>query len=259
MPKYAVITGASSGIGLEFAKLLAADGYDMLIAARDSNALGVLAKQLAADYKIDVTPLTIDLSLPESPQQLWNKLGKQKVDVFINNAGFGDYVDVVQSDPATLERMIALNITTLTQLSRLAAIAMSKRGSGAILNVASILSFVPSPHNAVYGATKAYVLSFSEALSEELRGTGVSVTALCPGPTRTGFAAAAHMEKSSVMQSSRLPTGKEVATFGYEALKQKKVVAVHGAQTKFVSLVAPRILPRSAIRRIIEKVQRRDS
>ncbi len=259
MTKYAVITGASSGIGLEFTKLLAADGYDMLIASRDGKALRALAKELAAEHKTKATPLAIDLSEPGAADRLWKKLGAQKVDVFINNAGFGDYVDVVNSDPATLERMIALNITALTQLSRLAAIAMKKRRSGSIVNVASILSFVPSPHNAVYGATKAYVLSFSEALSEELKGTGVSVTALCPGPTRTGFAAAAHMEKSSVMQSSRLPTGKEVAAFGYEAMKQKKVVAVHGAQTKFVSLIAPRILPRSAIRRIIEKVQRRDS
>ena len=259
MSKYAVITGASSGIGLEFTKLLAADGYDMLIAARDGKALRKIAKELAAEYKTKATPLTIDLSAPGAAVKLWRKLGTQKVDVFINNAGFGDYADVIDADPATIDRMIALNITTLTQLSRLAAIAMKKRKSGSIVNVASILSFVPSPHNAVYGATKSYVLSFSEALSEELKGTGVSVTALCPGPTRTGFAAAARMDKSSVMQSSRLPTGKDVAVFGYEAMKQQKVVAVHGAQTKFVSLVATRILTRSAIRRIIERVQRRDS
>lgn len=259
MTKYAVITGASSGIGREFTKLLAADGYDMLIAARDSKALRSLSKELAADHKTKVTALTIDLSEPGAAERLWKKLGAQKVDVFINNAGFGDYVDLVNASPETIERMVALNITALTQLSRLAAIAMKKRRSGSIVNVASILSFVPSPHNAVYGATKSYVLSFSEALSEELKGTGVSVTALCPGPTRTGFAAAAHMEKSSVMQSSRLPTGKEVAAFGYEAMKQKKVVAVHGAQTKLVSLVLPRILPRSAIRSIIGRVQRRDT
>jgi uncharacterized protein len=258
MTKYAVITGASSGIGLEFTKLLAADGYDMLIAARDGKALRKLSKELATEYKTKATPLAVDLSIPGAAEKLWKKLGTQKVDVFINNAGFGDYVDVVKSDPVRLERMIALNITALTQLSRLAAIAMKKRRRGSIVNVGSILSFVPSPHNAVYGATKAYVLSFSEALGEELKGTGVSVTALCPGPTRTGFAAAARMEKSAVMQSSRLPTGKEVAIFGYEAMKQKKVVAVHGAQTKFVALIGARFLPRSAIRRIIERVQRRD-
>lgn len=249
-----MVTGASSGIGLEFAKLLAADSYDLILAARDKAALTKVAAELQELHGITATPISIDLSIQGAADALWDKVGKRPVAVLVNSAGFGNYADVVDSDPKKLESMIALNITCTTRLSQLAAASMKKRGTGNIVNFGSILSFFPSPHNAVYGATKAYVLQFSEALNEELAGSGAHVTVLCPGPTKTGFAKAASIEKASVMNGN-LPTAQTVAQFGYNAMKQNKTVAVHGFRTKVFALVGPRIFTRARVRKIVGKVQ----
>ncbi len=258
MNKLAVVTGASSGIGLEFAKLLATDKYDLIIASRDAKVLDAVADELRTKHDIKVEVVIVDLSIELSADMLWDKVGKRKVDVLINNAGFGDLANVIDADFSMLSSMIGLNITSLTRLSQLAAKAMVLQGSGNILNLASILSFTPSPHDAVYGATKTYVLNFSEALSEELRGTGVHVTILCPGPTNTGFAKAAKMENSSVMRGN-LPTAYDVAMCGYRAMQKNKVVVVHGRHTWLYAYVMPKLFPRSIVRKIIGKIQAKTS
>ncbi len=254
MSKLVVITGASSGIGLSLANKYASENYNLIIVARGQKTLQEIAKKIREEHGVEASVISADLSLPGAADLLWQKMKHQKIDIFINNAGFGDLHDVVDADPSKLSSMIALNITTLTRLSQLAAISMKKRGVGAIVNLASVLSFFPSPHGAVYGATKAYVLSFTEGLSEELKGTGVHVTAICPGPTKTNFAAQASMQKLSVMNGN-MPTGDDVAEYGYNAVAQHKVVAVPGLRNKVSTFIAPRILSRAILRRISGKVQ----
>jgi len=253
MAKYAVVTGASSGIGREFAELLAKDGYDLLIAARSETELKAVSRQLKSDYNVKIDIAALDLSEAGAADKLWKKVTSKKVDVLINNAGFGDLHSVRNAEWGKLESMISLNITTLTRLSQLAALSMEK-GGGKILNVASIAAFIPGPNMATYYATKAYVLSFSEALSEELSGTGISVTALCPGPTETGFSKAADADSSGLFSGS-LPTAKDVAVYGYSSMKNGKVVAVHKLKNKLSALVMPRLLPRFVIRKVVKKIQ----
>jgi short-subunit dehydrogenase len=254
MRKYAVITGASSGIGLEFTRLLAADKFDLLIAARDEEQLEKIAIELRKKYSVNVVSVAIDLSELGAADKLWHATKDKQVDVLINNAGFGDLHPLLTADWEKLESMIALNITALTRLSQLAATKMKNTNAGQILNVASIASFFPGPGMATYYATKAYVLSFSEAIAQELAGTGVTVTALCPGPTRSGFQAAAAMENSPLMQG-KLPDAKEVASYGFHAMKKNKVVAVHGLKNKITALILPRILPRKSISKAVARVQ----
>lgn len=253
MSKRAIVTGGSSGIGLEFAKLLARDGYDLLLAARDTDTLKDASQQLADDYGVQVDHLSIDLSKPESADSLWQETKNQPVDILINNAGFGDYASVINADWHTLEAMINLNIKTLTRLSQRAAASMVNHGNGHIVNVASIAAFFPGAQMATYYASKAYVLSFSEALSVELKGTGVYVTALCPGPTATHFQKTAHAENLSIFKG-KLPSAEKVARFGYTAMKQRKVVAIPGLSNK---LQAHAVLPRSWKRHLVDRVQNR--
>ncbi len=252
--KYAVVTGASSGIGLEFARLLAEDGYSLLLVSRTRKELENVAADLHSEYgaKSDILPL--DLSSIESVETLWEKVRDKQIDVLINNAGFGDLHSVVDADWEKLYAMIELNISTLTRLSQLAAIHMKNNGSGKILNVASIAAFFPGPGMATYYATKAYVLSFSEALSEELKNTGVTVTALCPGPTKTHFSETAGADKSGLF-SGNIPTANDVAVYGYNSMKAGKVVAVHGLKNKATALLFPRIAPRSIMRAAVNKMQ----
>lgn len=254
MNKLAVITGASSGIGASFAYKFGREHYDLIIIARNEKALEAIAKEIRDLNGVNVTVILADLSLPDAADTVWKQLKDTDIDVFVNNAGFGGLSDVVSADPQRLQSMIAVNVTTLSRLSQLAAISMKKRGTGSIINLASILSFFPTPHGAVYGATKAFVLSFSEALSEELKGTGVYVTAICPGPTATNFATQASMQDLSVM-SGKIPTGDDVAEYGYKAMLKHKVVAVHGLGIKMGAFIAPRIFSRSVMRRLSGKIQ----
>lgn len=250
----ALVTGASSGIGREFAKILAKDGYDLVIVARDQTGLDRVASEIKKNSGSKVRIISLDLSASDAADKLWSKL-LSSPQILINNAGIGDYAQVATADPNKIRSMIDLNIQTLTRLAQLAAIDMKKKGAGNILNLASIASFIPGPGMAAYYASKAYVLSFSEALSEELRGTNVHVTALCPGPTETQFQKTAHAESNEVF-NRKLPTAAEVASFGYTALKQNKVVAVHGFTNKVITFL-PRLLPRSTVRKHVAKAQER--
>jgi short-subunit dehydrogenase len=253
MNKFAVVTGASSGIGLEFAKILASKNYDLLICSRDKKELDKIATKLQLKNKIKVDVSALDLSDTNSVVKLWSRVKDKKVDVFINNAGFGDLHQVVDADANKLVSMINLNVTSLTLLSKHAAEHMVKNKNGKILNVASIAAFFPGPGMAVYYATKAYVLSFSEALSEELKGTGVSVSALCPGPTKTHFAETADADKTNLF-SGNIPTASEVARYGIESMENNKVVAIHGIKNK-IQVQSTRIVSRAFIRKLVKKIQ----
>ena len=181
----ALVTGASAGLGAEFARLCAADGYDVVLVARSAPRLAALAASLASTYSVKARPLVADLSSPAAPPEIFAQMSGTPVDLLINNAGFGVRGAYAETDWARESSLMQVNMVSLAHLTKLFLPEMLRRRSGRILNVASTAAFVPGPFMAVYYASKAFVLSFSEALSNEVEGTGVSVTVLCPGPTRT--------------------------------------------------------------------------
>ncbi|HTL85420.1 MAG TPA: SDR family oxidoreductase [Acidimicrobiia bacterium] len=242
----ALVTGASSGIGLEIARLLAKD-YDLVLAARSADKLEQLASELG-----NARVVAVDLIDPDGSRKLIAEV--PTVDVLVNNAGFAEYGPFAEANEQRLEDMIELNITALTRLSRAYLPGMLERGRGKIMNVASTASFQPGPLMAVYYATKAYVLSFSEALAEETRGSGVTVTALCPGPTTTNFQATANMEKSRLVNERMLAKADDVAKYGVKAMNKGDVVAVPGFMNKVVA-TSVRFSPRPVVRRLVHKIQ----
>jgi len=242
----ALVTGASSGIGLEIARILAKD-YDLTLAARSGDKLDALATEIGG-----ASVFAVDLSDPEGPHQLVAEL--PAVDVLVNNAGFADWSAFADASETKLDEMIELNVGALTRLTRAYLPGMLERGNGRVMNLASTAAFQPGPLMAVYYATKAYVLSLSEALAEETRGTGVTVTALCPGPTASGFQARAEMEDSRLVKGRKLPTAAEVAAYGVKAMNRGDVVAVPGFMNKAMAALV-RFSPRPVIRRVVHRMQ----
>lgn len=256
MNKTALITGASSGIGWEIALKMGEQGYNLILVARNETKLNEL-KTTLKDKKITVDVIPMDLSDTNAAKKLYARTVEagRTVDILVNNAGFGEagaFADI------SLERqveMINLNVTSLMALSHLYLPAMKKNNYGHIVNIASTAAFQPGPFMAVYFATKAFVLSFSEALSEELLETGVSVTAICPGPTHSGFQAAAHMESTNLFKSKAIPSSEDVAAFTMDAIKNKQVVAIHGLVNNsliFVGRFAPRSLTRKITKSLVK-------
>jgi short-subunit dehydrogenase len=247
-----LITGASSGIGLEFAKCFASDGCRLILVARNQGALEQLAQELRLKNKIEVIVLPSDLSLPQAPGQIFDNLAGQKltVDVLVNNAGFGLHDQFAKLPLDRQLEILKVNINALTELTGLFLPEMLKRRAGGILNVGSVAGFVPGPNLAVYYASKAYVQSFSEALAEELVGTGVSLTVLCPGPTESNFGVVARGDKERVSQSKKM-TSEEVARYGHFAFRHKKVVAISGFQNRLLVLLT-RLMPRQIVRRLVK-------
>lgn len=252
----ALITGASNGIGLELAKVHASKGGDLVLVARNKSKLDELKAELESKYKVKVYTIGKDLSLSNSAQEVYEETTKQniQIDYLINNAGFGDFGMFVDSDWSKELQMINLNITTLTQFTKLYLKDMVKRRNGKIMNVASTAAFQPGPIMAVYFATKAYVLSFSEAVDNEVRDKGVTITALCPGATESGFQAAAAMEESNMVKGKKLPTSKEVAEYGYAQMMKGKTVAIHGLMN-WILANSVRFTPRSIVVMIARKLQ----
>lgn len=247
----ALITGASSGIGLELARVHAQSGGDVILVARSEDKLQALKGELEAAHGIKAHVYACDLSAPGAAEKLYNdiKTDGHIIDYLINNAGFGGHGKFHERPWAQDDAMIALNIRALTALTRKFLDDMVARGSGRILNVASMAGFLPGPLQAVYYATKAYVLSFSEAISNELSGTGVSVTVLCPGATDTPFLEAANLDDIKSFKMMMMPV-RPVAEYGYKAMLRGKRVAVPGWMNKFtVSILIP-LLPRSWVLRI---------
>ena len=254
MQRTALITGASSGIGLDLARLFAADQWDVALVARTEPKLRELAAQLEKEHGITAHVVAADLARPEAPAEIIKTLTDRgiAIEALVNNAGFGLAGEFANTDlPSELE-MIQVNVSALTHLTKLVLPPMVDRKRGAILNVASTASFQPGPLMAVYYATKAYVLSFSEAIAEELRDTGVTVTALCPGPTDTGFASAANMEGSRLFKS-RLARSTDVARAGYDAMKRGTRVVVPGLKNKLLAQ-SIRISPRRVVTAIVRRM-----
>ena len=254
--KTVLITGASSGIGLEFAEIFAANKNNLVLVARSADKLNLLAAQLTKQHSISVTVIAADLSKMEAVQQVYDTCQAKnlQIDYLVNNAGFGDFGFFIESNWQKTEQMIDLNIKSLTFITRLFAPAMAARKAGKILNVASTAAFQPGPTMAVYYATKAYVLHFSEALSNELKDQGVTVTCLCPGATESGFQAAAAMEESALVKGKKLPTAKEVALFGYKAMMKGKLTVIHGWMN-YMMANSIRFTPRALVLPIVRKIQ----
>ncbi|MEO1652753.1 MAG: SDR family oxidoreductase [Bacteroidota bacterium] len=254
----AFITGASGGIGYEFARLIAADQIDLVLVARNQDKLKRIKQELESTHQIRVDILPKDLSQPNAAREVYEVVKNMDIEMLINNAGFGEFGEFIHTPWLKESQMIQLNITTLTQFTKLFLPQMVKRKSGFIMNVASTAAFQPGPLMAVYYATKAYVLSFTEAIAEEVRDCGVKITALCPGPTESGFQSTAHMEESKLVKNRKMPSAQEVATYGYEALKKGKVVAVHGLQNKILAN-SVKFFPRNMVSSMVKKMQEKES
>lgn len=251
----ALITGASGGIGYELAKLFARDNYNLVLVARSTDKLAQLAAELEKAYKIRATVVTADLAQSRGPDQVFAATQQAgiEIDVLVNNAGFGQFGLYVDTDLNEELQQLQLNITSLTHLTKLYLKPMVQRGRGRILNVASTAAFQPGPLMAVYYATKAYVLSFSSALSNELQGTGVTATCLCPGPTTTEFHKRAAMDASTIMKAPFMDA-KSVAEIGYRAMLKGKSVVIAGAMNWLVAQ-STRFAPRTWATAIARKIQ----
>jgi len=256
MIKTALITGASSGIGLELAKVFAKNKINLVLIARSQDKLKDLAGALNKQYGITVHLLVKDLIDYNTSKEIydWSKTQNVNIDYLVNNAGFGDFGMFAESNWEKQLQMINLNITTVTYLTHLFLPAMVSRKSGKVLNVASTAAFQPGPTMAVYYATKAYVLHFSEALANELFNSGVTVTALCPGATESGFQAAADMQESKLVKGKKLPSSQEVAEYGYHAMMKGKTVAIHGMMN-YIMANSVRFTPRNLVVKIARVMQ----
>jgi short-subunit dehydrogenase len=252
----ALITGASSGIGLELAKLFARDGYDLVLVARRREKLETLGEDLGRRHGIRFRAIAADLADPAAPAEIVRQLAAAlvAVDIIVNNAGFGELGPFATTDLETERRMIQVNVTALTVLTKLFLPGMLARRRGRILNVASTAGFAPGPLMAVYYATKAYVISLSEALAEELRGSGVSVTVVCPGPTLTEFQAVAHMESARLFRLPGVMDAGAVARAAYAGLMRGKRMVVPGLLNRALLLVI-RLSPRGVVVRVARLFQ----
>jgi uncharacterized protein len=252
----ALITGASSGIGEDLARLFAADGHNLILVARGGERLHALAGELRDRQQIDASVIVADLSDPASPDRIAHEVAErpQPIDVLVNNAGFGQYGLFVKADATEMGRLLQVNVGALTLLTRLLLPGMLSRRSGRVLNVASTAAFQPGPLMAAYYASKAYVLSLSEALSEETRGTGVTITCLCPGPTTTRFQARAGMQKSKLFKMLSTMSSAEVALAGYRGVMTGRRLVIPGFMNK-VGVHANRFAPRILAPRIVRALQ----
>ena len=256
--KTALITGASTGIGYEFTKLFARDGYNLVLVARSEQQLHKLADELQEKHGIAVKVIAKDLSNANAPDEIFVELQQEgmTVDVLVNNAGFATYGKFTEIDLNAELQEMQVNMVALTHLTKLFLPDMLKKGWGKILNVSSTAAFQAGPLMAVYYATKAYVLSFSEALAEELRGTGVTVTVLCPGPTESGFQRRANMEDSRLFRGNKVADAATVARIGYRGLMTNKTVVIPGLRNKLLA-ESVRFIPRKVAARVAKIMQER--
>ncbi|HEX9094573.1 MAG TPA: SDR family oxidoreductase [Candidatus Dormibacteraeota bacterium] len=257
MSKTALITGASGGIGYELALLAARDGFDCILVARSHDRLSALAARLESEFRVKTLVLAKDLSKPTAVDEIYEEVGAaaMPVDVLVNNAGFPVFGLFSETDLDTELEMLQVNVVALTQLTKLFLRGMIERRYGRILNLASTAAFEPGPLMAVYYASKAYVLSFSEALANELRGTGVTVTILAPGPTRTGFQKRGQLEDSRLVQGD-IADAPSVAAAGYRGLMAGKTLVIPGLANKLIPWIV-RVSPRGVVTRVVRRMQER--
>lgn len=256
MPETVLITGASGGIGLDLAREFARHGYNLILTARNVDRLQEIAAELR-DTGVRVEVIARDLANAQAAAALLREIRERGlvVNILVNNAGFGLHGKFAELGVAEQVGMIQLNVTTLVALTRLLLPGMLERKHGRILNVASTAAFQPGPFMAVYYASKSFVLSFSEALAEELRGSGVTVTALCPGPTRTGFGERSGMDKTALFQAAAVMDSGSVARAGFEGCVRGKRLVIPGMMNSLGAL-GTRFMPRALLARVIGKMQR---
>ncbi len=255
MRERVLLTGASSGIGLELAKCFAAEGCDVVIVARRAERLLWLAEELKGSYGVDATVLTEDLADREAPARLAAALESQDkpIDVVVNNAGFGMRGRFHELSLDRQLAMLQLNITSLVELTHRLLAGIHSRGRGGVLNVASTAAFQPGPNMAVYYASKAFVLSFTEAVREGLRDSGLHICCLCPGPTKSEFAELADMDDSRLFRRGAM-TAADVARAGHRGYRANRAVTVPGLANK-LGAQASRLLPRALMRRLVARLQ----
>lgn len=256
----ALITGASGGIGCELAKLFAKDHHNLVLVARNAPRLAQVADELQRQFGITVTTVAVDLTEPTAPQSLFAQLQSAglAVDILVNNAGYGRYGEFADVPLEENLGQIQLNVTALTELTKLFLGPMLERRSGRIMNVASTAGFQPGPLMAVYYATKAYVISFSEAIANELADKGITVTCLCPGATETGFAGRAGNDATRLFKNLRPMDAKAVARAGYRGLLKGKTLVIPGFRNWLVAesiRVSPRKMATAVSRWVSERVE----
>jgi len=259
-PLTVLITGASGGIGYELAKLFAKDHHNLVLVARNGPRLAQVADELQRQFGITVRTFALDLTEPSAPQSLFAQVQSEgvAVDILVNNAGYGRFGEFAAVPVEESLGQIQLNVTALTELSRLFLGPMLERRSGKIMNVASTAGFQPGPLMAVYYATKAYVISFSEALANELADKGIAVTCLCPGATETGFAGRAGNDESRLFKKLRPMDAKIVARAGYRGLLKGKTLVIPGFRNWLVAesvRVSPRKMVTAISRWVSERVE----
>jgi short-subunit dehydrogenase len=254
MKDWALITGASQGIGYEFTKLFAADGYPLVLVARDEPRLSQIASELSTKHGIQVRVLAKDLSKPSAPSEIFDELQREKISVgiLVNNAGFGFQGPFLDLDWQKQSDLVQVNITALAHLTHLFAKPMLARREGRVLNVASTASFVPGPFMAMYYASKAFVESFSQALAEELAGTGVTVTAVCPGFTRSQFQARAGIQRA---EGFPMMEAGDVARLGYRGTMRGKRLVITGWMNKLL-VWSSGMIPRSRLASVAARLNR---
>lgn len=256
MRKTALVTGASAGIGLELARLFSRRSNDVVLAARRGERLRQIAADLESAHDVTAHVVVVDLAEVDGARRLFDEVTGRGIEVeyLVNNAGFGTFGPFVETHPRETMDLIRVNIGALTELTALFLPAMVRRHRGRVLNVASAAAFQPGPLMATYYASKAYVLHFTEALNEELEGTGVSATALCPGPVRTEFHRVAGMETSGLVLDKRLISVERVAEAGYEAMMRGRAYVVPGLATKLLSF-GVRFAPRRFVTKFVRRLQ----
>ncbi|MFA6952407.1 MAG: SDR family oxidoreductase [Candidatus Methanomethylophilaceae archaeon] len=256
MSEVALITGASKGIGHSLCYRFAQEKIDLVVVARSMDRLVELREDLTGKYGISVTPIAQDLAKEGAAEELYSKVKEAgiHVDHLVNNAGFGDFGKFDEESLEKYDRMADLNVRALTDLTHLFLKDMLKAGSGKIMNVSSLLGFQACPYWAVYSATKAYVLSFTEAISEEYKDSGVTFTALCPGTVDTDFIAEAEGERSKLLYRIKIRDPDEIADFGYRMMMKGKVIAVPGTANKIIGCLT-KIMPRAMSRKVFKSLQ----
>jgi short-subunit dehydrogenase len=250
MEKWALITGASTGIGRELAEVCAAEGWNQVLIARNQDRLKIVAEELRAVHKVQTRILPVDLSVNGAAEKIFGALKDVPISLLNNNAGFGTYGDFAESAFSEQSEMIQVNVAALVQLTRLFLQPMLERSNGRILNVASTAAFQPGPKVSVYYASKAFVFSFSYALADELQGTGVTVTALCPGMTKTEFQKRANMKEGGPFG---VMSARAVAEQGFHGMMRGKRVVIPGAMNWIGAFFARRVplrLTSAVVRRV---------
>ncbi len=253
----ALVTGAASGLGFEFSLLLAKDGFNLVLVDIDKAKLKIAKKDIQKKYKSEIIVIVKDLSKSNVAHEIFESIIDYPIDVLINNAGFGLFGPFAFTDWQRESKMLSLHINTTTQLTKLALKSMVNRGFGKILNISSLAAFQPGPLMSIYYASKAYILSFSQAIANELKGTGVTVTVLCPGQTKTSFQQVVSSTSSSNINVFNMASPVEVAKYGYDAMLKGETIAIPGFFNKGLAFLS-RFIPRNMITSIVRKIQEKN-